>query len=228
MIKRVMWFWTVTDKRRQWSLRRLKDCKTHSQCPHRKVIVQVTEVWNDRDQLWGGLCSPGPIRTLNVSSLLCRCPSGRWWSSSSRCRHTWSGSDGPPTQVHHQDSSLTTNEVLIVIPIVALVTLGDRWQIRIALASPCRFSFPRAPCCALRGPSSRTSSHEHGRPSSPSASAGTSAAFGGGAPASSPTSASHGWREPRRRASHPDGPGCNDRRSETSPRSEGETPDLFT
>lgn len=89
---------------------------------------------------------------------------------------------------------------------------------------PSRFSFPRTPCRALRGPASSTSPNEHGWSSSPSASARSSATFGGGTPAPSSSSTPHGRREPRGRAPRPDWSRCHDRRSQTAPRSESETP----
>ena len=87
---------------------------------------------------------------------------------------------------------------------------------------PSRFSFPGPPCCALRGPPSDASTNEHGRSSSSSAAAGTSATFSHGSPASSATSASHGRGASRGRAPGPDGSCRYDRRSQTAPRSKSE------
>ncbi len=87
-----------------------------------------------------------------------------------------------------------------------------------------RFSFPRPPCCSLRGPPSNTSPNEHGWSSSSSTSARTSTTFSRGTPASSPTSTSLGWRESRGWASRPDGSGGDDRWSQTAARSKSETP----
>lgn len=89
---------------------------------------------------------------------------------------------------------------------------------------PSRFSFPRPPCCALRGPPSSTSPNEHGWSSSPSTTAGASTTFSRGTPASSPTSTSHGWRESRGRAPRPDGSCRYDRWSQTASRPKSETP----
>lgn len=87
-----------------------------------------------------------------------------------------------------------------------------------------RFSFPRPPCCAFRGPTSSTSTNEHWRPSSPSTTARTATTFSRGTPTSSPSSTANWRRKSRGRVSCTNGTRSYDCWSETAPRSKGEKP----
>lgn len=86
-----------------------------------------------------------------------------------------------------------------------------------------RFSFPRPPCCAFCGPTSSTSTNEHGWPSSSSSTAWSATTFSRGTPTSSPSSSAPGRRVSRGRDSCINRTGSYARWSKTAPRSKGET-----
>lgn len=113
---------------------------------HRNFIGQIPGFWAfciARKHLSSYFCCGRTTdEKLNISFL--SLSPGRWWSSNNRCRHTWSGNDGLPTQVHQIDS--TTNDCIHIVAIVTQQVYVDAgWWSRICVLPPAGSPFQGHP-----------------------------------------------------------------------------------